>query len=366
MKKLVFLTNIPSPYSVQQFESLQKVGKEYEMHFLFTAENEDNRQWKISLSELRYTEILPSHVLRLPTALDHRYVHIPYGVKKALSSINPDAVIAWEYNPAALESLSWCRKHHRKFIHVTEGTLHSERSLNPIQKYSRKKIITSADYCIGASSKSVEKLLAWGAAPEKTAKALLTYAFQEKKNPHPEPGRLLYVGSMVRRKGLDLLIQAMPYIEKSAILKVVGNGTEEEQSELVKLAENNHVSSRVKFCGYKSGSALKEEYEKAQVFVLPTREDCFGLVLLEAAANGLPIVSSIYADGAYDIVEPGINGELADPEDSEKFGEAISGVIENQEYSRSAQNKDLSSFDIDQVAKVYLKVIEKVTSDSRE
>ena len=362
MKKLVFLTNIPSPYSVQQFESLQRIGAEYEMHFLFTAETEDNRQWKPDLSVLRFPEILPSRVFRLPTSMDHRYVHIPYGVKNVLARIDPDAVIAWEYNPAALESLSWCRKHHRKFIHVTEGTLHSERSLNLVQKQARKKIITSADYCIGASTKAVEKLLAWGAPADRTAKALLTYSFSEEKDPHPEPGRMLYVGSMVPRKGLDLLIQAMPFVDESGVLRVVGNGTEEEENKLRELAVKNHVDHRIRFCGYRSGEALRDEYRKAQVFILPTREDCFGLVLLEAAVNGLPIVSSIYADGAYEIIVPGVNGELADPENPRAFAEAVNQVLQQKNYSEHAQQMTWDRFELDQVSEVYLDVIRKVLS----
>lgn len=362
MKKIVFLTNIPSPYSVQQFESLQRIGAEYEMHFLFTAETEDNRQWKPDLSVLSFSEILPSRVFRLPTSMDHRYVHIPYGVKNVLARIDPEAVIAWEYNPAALESLSWCRKHHRKFIHVTEGTLHSERSLNLVQKQARKKIITSADYCIGASTKAVEKLLAWGAPADRTAKALLTYSFTINRKTESEQGRLLYVGSMVKRKGLDLLIQAMPFINEHVSLRIVGNGTEEEQHQLQQLAESEGVSSRIQFCGYRSGEALQKEYEKAQVFVFPTREDCFGLVLLEAAVNGLPIVSSIYADGAYDIIVPGVNGELADPENPKAFAEAVNQVLQQKNYYEHAQQMTWKQFELDHVSEVYLDVIRKVLS----
>lgn len=52
---------------------------------------------------------------------------------------------------------------------------------------------------------------------------------------------------------------------------------------------------------------LLEEYQKAQIFVLPTREDCFGLVLLEALCAEVPIISSKYADGAYDVIDEGKN-----------------------------------------------------------
>lgn len=79
----------------------------------------------------------------------------------------------------------------------------------------------------------------------------------------------------------------------------------------------------MEFLGYQEGEPLQKLYRTADAFVLPTREDCFGLVLLEAMCASLPIISSKYADGARDLVSDGENGYIIDPEDVDGFAEAI-------------------------------------------
>ncbi|MFR8313286.1 MAG: glycosyltransferase [Ruminococcus sp.] len=96
-------------------------------------------------------------------------------------------------------------------------------------------------------------------------------------------------------------------------MRIVGNGTDKEIEELKTRIKNANLLGKVEFCGFKQGKDLLEEYQYASVFVLPTREDCFGLVLLEAACTGTPIVTSKYADGAYDIITENVNGSIIDP-----------------------------------------------------
>ena len=363
--RVVMLNNIPSPYSVDLFSCLQETYTEYELYFIFTNTNEDNRNWKLEEGKLKNVIFLKSKVLKLKTAYDHRYIHFPENIKKELDRIDPAVVIAKEYNPSALKSLSWCKKHHRKYVHVTEGTLNSERNLNFIQKYSRKKIITNADYCLGASTKSKEKLLYWGANESKTDIAYLTFdlsAYKEIK-PEPVPGRLLYVGSLVERKGLDLLIKALPYAPSVKELRIVGDGTSEEKEQLLKLAEEYGVEDKIVLLGYKQGDDLLNEYRHAKAFVLPAREDCFGLVLLEAMVSKVPIIASKYADGAYDIVIPNENGKIEDPYVANHFGDAIERVMTETKYKDNAETADCSRFELSEVAEVYQSIINKLTNE---
>ncbi|MCR5230029.1 MAG: glycosyltransferase family 4 protein [Solobacterium sp.] len=362
--RVAMLNNIPSPYSVDLFRCLQNQYPETEFHFIFTSASEDNRNWKTDFSDLKHAYVLKSRIIRLKTVFDQRYVHLPANIRKTLDRINPDVVIAKEYNPSALQSLSWCRKHKKKYIHVTEGTLNSEKKLNPVQKLSRKRIIAGSDYLIGASTKSKEKLLAWKAPEEKTDICWLTFDFSrmQKIERRPVRGCLLYVGSMAERKGIDLLIRALPYLKTDYTLNIVGNGTPEQESALKKLAEDLGVSGRIRWCGYLEGDELYRKYSEAEVFVLPTREDCFGMVLLEALIMGIPIVSSKYADGAYDIVDEGVNGCLADPFRPEEFAGAIGRVMNSEEIQKNAGTMNYDRFRLENVAKAYMKAVRSVLS----
>ena len=353
MSKVVIITNIPSPYSLDLYYYLQTHVNSHEFHVIYTNRNEDNRIWNIPKEKIVNTQILNAKVLKIRNALDTRYVHIPANVGKVLSKLNPDVILAMEYNPAAIQALLWARIHRKSFIHWTEGTLHSERSIGVAQKLTRKIICSNADACIASSTKSKEKLLAWGVPEEKIFVSLLTVDISKfrKVEREPAPGRILYVGSMIPRKGLDLLMAALKHVDHDFLLRIVGNGTEEEIHKLKEAAEVNGIANKVVFCGFLQGDALTEEYRTAQMFVLPTREDCFGLVLLEAMCANVPIVASKYADGAYDIIADGENGYIADPFCPEAFGKAIESILCSTMACKDVNSRRAEAFSFEEVSK---------------
>ena len=361
--RIVMLNNIPSPYCVDLFRALQNRLTEYEFTFIFTSPGEGNRIWNTDTSDLRHVELLHSKVIRLKTQHDQRYIHFPGNIAKVLDRIDPVIVAAKEYNPSALQSLAWCRKNHRGYVHVTEGTLLSEREINPVQKLFRRLIISRADFCLAASTKAKEKLLYWNCPAEKMDIAFLTFDWQKmaEQKRRPVPGRILYVGSMAERKGLDLLFRSLRYLNCSWNLHVVGNGDDREAADRKGLTGKLGLQDRITFCGYLEGDALYQEYAEASLFVLPTREDCFGLVLLEAAVKGVPITASKYADGAYDIVEEGITGTIADPYDAPLFARAMETVLTDSKFEEHAAVQDLSRFSLEEVCGVYDRVFRNLT-----
>ena len=363
-RRIVIFNNIPSPYSVDLNQAIQNACEGDEIFSVYTNKNEDNRMWNTDLSALDHVMILESKILKLKTAHDYRYIHFPPSIFKVLNSIDPDVVIAKEYNPSAVQSLLFCKARHIPYIHVTEGTLLSERSINPVQKLLRRWIISGADHCIAASTKAKEKLYYWGAKESDVDIAYLTFDLKPFQSIRRDikPGTLLYVGSMAERKGLDLLIQALPYAPSVKEVRIVGNGSEEQLRQYTETAERFGVRDKIVFAGFKTGEKLREEYARASVFVLPTREDCFGLVLLEAMVAGLPIVASSYADGAYDVVADGHNGRIADPFQSEAFGRAIEQVMSDPSFQEKAKTMDYSPFALDHVAGVYRDVIETLVN----
>lgn len=359
-KRIAIITNIPAPYRVDLFYYLQTHVNNMEFHVVYTSKTEDNRIWSIDKKKLLNTYILNSKVLVIKGRLDNRYIHIPTNIWKVLSTISPDIVIAFEYNLAALQSLCWCKKKRKKFIHLTDGTLFSERNIGKIQKISRRIITKYADACIASSTKAREKLIDWGVPKEKIFVSLLTVDTEKYRSvcKKTEYGRILYVGSTIKRKGLDLLIHALGEVKNNFELRIVGNGRQEEINKLKKLAIDNKIDGKLTWCGYKEGEALLEEYGRAEIFVLPTREDCFGLVLLEAMCAKLPIISSKYADGVYDIVENGINGYIIDPFNQNEFAETISKAIGDSDLQKRAQKVDCTKFDFSEVIKGYISAID--------
>lgn len=171
---------------------------------------------------------------------------------------------------------------------------------------------------------------------------------------------LLYVGSMAEHKGVDLLIKALKTVKTEYSLHIVGNGTEEELVKLKYLAKKAGNDKKIKFCGFKQGKELLEEYKSADIFVFPTRRDCFGLVLLEALCAGLPVISSKYADGAYDVIEVGVNGILVDPYNIEEFGKAIEDVLTGKIKLTGKNEALIKKFSFESVVNGYLDAIDYV------
>ena len=137
MSKVLLITNIPAPYRVDLFYYMQTHQQTHEFFVIYTNRNEDNRQWTIDERKLLQSTILKSKIIKRKGEGDVYYLHIPQHLTREITRINPDVVIAWEYNPSALKALLWCKRHGRKFIHLTDGTLHSERNIGRVQKLMR-------------------------------------------------------------------------------------------------------------------------------------------------------------------------------------------------------------------------------------
>ena len=109
---------------------------------------------------------------------------------------------------------------------------------------------------------------------------------------------------------------------------------------------------------------MRELYSSSDVFILPTREDCFGLVILEAMCASLPVISSKYADGAFDLVEEGENGYIVDPEDTDAFAEKIEAAFADEKRLASMGQKSYEKaheFAFSEVSKGCIAALDYVT-----
>ena len=128
---------------------------------------------------------------------------------------------------------------------------------------------------------------------------------------HPDAPLLLYVGRLSAEKDvsrLKELFSAVPGMR----LAIVGNGP------LRPDLERQFAGTPTVFTGYLRGAELASAYASADLFVLPSRTETLGLVLMEAMAAGCPVVAC-RAGGVPDAVEDGVTGFLFDPEQPESF-----------------------------------------------
>ncbi len=247
--------------------------------------------------------------------------------------------------------------------------LEKEAHIGLLQKLSRKYIIKGTKAFIASSTAAKENQIYLGADPEKIHISLLTvdltkYIRKDPVIPGQKPFGILTVGSLIKRKGLDLLINALGMIKDEAwTLTIAGDGPEKEA--LIQQAEELGISEKITFAGFVEGENLRELYAKSQVFVLPTREDCFGLVTLEAMCAGLPVISSKYADGVLDLIGDGTTGLIVDLYDPGQLSDAIKTLINDPQKAASmgrAGLKKTEEFTFERVSKGFMEAVIAVNS----
>jgi len=102
---------------------------------------------------------------------------------------------------------------------------------------------------------------------------------------------ILFVGKLVRRKGVDILLRALPQVLREMEVKLVLTGSGNQQ-DYQHLAQALSISDRLCFLGRVPDSTLRLLYSSCDLFVLPSRLEGLGIVILEAMAGGKPIVAT--------------------------------------------------------------------------
>lgn len=139
----------------------------------------------------------------------------------------------------------------------------------------------------------------------------------------------LYVGQIIPRKGLIQLLHVWSKIEKnnsSGTLIIVGEGSLKNNLEDL---SKKLCLERIKFLGNIENQRLTFYYKSSTYFILPSLEDTWGVVTLEAMNSGTPVLISKYS-GSCEIIKNGVNGFVFDPLNQELFYKMLQLCISNQ------------------------------------
>jgi glycogen(starch) synthase len=182
----------------------------------------------------------------------------------------------------------------------------------------------------------------WRVRPAEVAEARAQYS------PHGDP-LLLFFGRLEWEKGVQDLLAALPRIRRAhrgARLVVAGEGS--HGAWLVEQARKHKVLRSVDFVGHLSDRALTAVLAAADAVVLPSKYEPFGIVALEAAAAGTPLVAST-AGGLGEVVRDGDTGLSFTPGDVDALGSAVRSVLSDRpaavRRARAAKARLATDFD---------------------
>lgn len=178
--------------------------------------------------------------------------------------------------------------------------------------------------------------------------------------PPTEPRRttpfiFVWAGRLEHVKGLDLLLKAVQLLKDrsntSFRVRLAGKGS--LKTELEQMAEELGVTDQVQFLGRISREKMQKEMQEANCFVLPTRYEAFGAVLIEAMATGLPVIAT--RSGGPDHIVSEENGLLIDVDNTGQLVKAMEQMMQqHQKYSAELiRNRTLERYGQANVMAIY-------------
>ena len=144
--------------------------------------------------------------------------------------------------------------------------------------------------------------------------------------------RILFLGNVIRRKGLHTLLKAASSLRSAFKIDVIGSLTAEPKyaKQIKELISQIHLSSFVFLHGPLDKEPLIEKLRQAHILVVPSSYEGFGIVYLEGMCFGLPAIGTS-AGAANEIISQGVDGFLIEPESAPELAEKLNILRENQE-----------------------------------
>ena len=157
---------------------------------------------------------------------------------------------------------------------------------------------------------------------------------------------ILYVGRFASIKGLDRLLKSFSYLTRPSLPRLVMVGGDGEHSPMLRQLQSKakalHIENRVMFAGRVDQETLPQYYSAADVLVVPSYYESFGLVALEALACGTPVVTT--SVGAMEnIVKDGVTGYVAKDSDPQHYARLIEAILLKQEQNGLSPSEIRSS-----------------------
>jgi glycosyltransferase involved in cell wall biosynthesis len=341
VKKVVIVTNIPNPYRIPLFNEVntQLIEKGIQLKVLFGSEGYARRKFNLDLDECKFDfKFLNSDKFDFG---DQEKTYFTYrGLMKAIHHEKPDVVIVNGFSIVTLRL--WIRSFFRKTEYIIwSGSIQKEgRNDSLLRIRMRKLLIRRAKAFIAYGTRAKEYLVALGGTGKKIFIAINTVDtkffsertkfLKDSRNKVDNKKHLTYVGYLSPRKNVLKLLDCIRKLSgerNDFVLDILGDGNDRPRLEA--FVKENNLMEIVKFHGFIQKEQLPDFFAVSDCFLFQTDFDIWGLVLNEAMAAGLPVISSPNAGATYDLVKEGETGFRVDFNETEKVCEKINWIFDN-------------------------------------
>lgn len=338
LMKILFLTNLPSPYRRMFFAEL---GKRCELTVIYERISARDRDVKWTAEKKNtYKEIfLNSRKLGDDNSFTLEII-------KYLRTEEYDKYVVGMYGTyTAMIAITYMQIKHIPFYLSTDGGWITKES--NIKYLIKKHFIGAASFWLSTGANSTDYLVHYGAKKDRVAIypfTSLTEADVIKANSFTYIQKLKYrekLGMLEKQillsvgrftyesgygKGYDILLKAAERLDKNIGIYIVGD---EPTEEFIKWKEEKKLNN-VHFTGFKGKKDLSLYYASADAFILLTRKEAWGLVINEAMSYSLPVITTNQCNAGLELVHNEKNGYLVEAGDVDATVKSITKIFENE------------------------------------
>ncbi len=368
-RRVAFVTDIPTPYMLEVLKALAGL---VDLTVLFCARTASRGMPWTASEKLPFEHQVIDGLTVRSGGPDRPDYYLSPRVLAALARRRPEAVVSFGFSIPTAYAALYSRLHRSPLIIYSDGTSHYESSLGRHQLAARAILLRAASAGVALSKPAAERFVELGVRPERVFLAphsstldRLWQIASRRRYEDADELTILTAGRLVPHKGVDkLLLAAAAARTLHPGIRVVVVGTGPEEGRLRALA--GKLGLEVEFAGFVDHDGMPERYAEADVFAFPTLDDPFGIVLLEAAASGLPLIASPHGGATWDLIENESCGLVVDPSDTGAFASALGELAgdraRRERLGRRAHATTLSRSPADS-ARGYLTAIETAVGD---
>lgn len=342
MKKVIFITNIPTPYRIPLFNEMSNQFQQNGIHLkiVFGSTTYKRRFFKLEPSEMKFDYEILDDKGHSFSEDGEKTIFLYRGLGKILSKEKPDAVIVTGFSPATIKIFA------RRLLKGTPYTIFSgtiergKRNQNFIRTIERKLLCRFASSFVAYGNMAKKYLVKTG-APEQsvfigrntvdtTFFAEQTETIRKQITNADNKTHFTYLGYLVPRKNVQVLLHSIKIVaekRRDFVLDILGDGI--SLNELKKYVADNKLDDVVNFHGYLQKNEIPAFLAKSRAMLFQTDFDIWGLVLNEAMAAGVPCLASPNAGATYDLIDEGKTGFMVDFKDTALVTEKIFWLLEH-------------------------------------
>ena len=306
-KRVAIIANIPAPYRERVY---QIVSKNSELKVFYCRSIDNDREWKLKKSNYNST-ILKSFTINY----GETHLYFNFGIWSRLKRFNPDIIITNGFALPMLLGFFYTIRNSKMHGSFIDGTLITEKKLSFFHKMVRRFVFIRSHFFLGPSNETIRLFKSYGINERKIFKSCLAIdnekfssqikTFEEKKYD------LLFSGQFIDRKCplfFTEIVEKLSKIKKDLKVVVIGSGPLEKN--FIKGLKKTNAA--IHFKGFVDQEDLPKIYSNSKILVMPTKEDCWGVVANEALASGCPVITTPHAGIANELIINNKTGYVID------------------------------------------------------